>query len=157
MIMPKENSDQIRLCVDLFRLNKFVQRERYQSDTPAQAVVDIAAENAKVFTKLDALKGYHQCPLDEESQLLTTFITPFGRFKFLPLLLPLSAGSSSSVHRLAYLQFQNITTATWTNLLLGSLVTGGSLTTSSFTTVTKLSTLTMSANSYVGARRGRSR
>ena len=29
------------------------------------------------------LKGYHQCPLDEESQLLTTFITPFGRFKYL--------------------------------------------------------------------------
>ena len=36
-----------------------------------------------MFTKLDALKGYHQCPLDEESQLLTTFITPFGRYKFL--------------------------------------------------------------------------
>ena len=29
------------------------------------------------------LKGYHQCPLDEDSQLLTTFITPFGRFKYL--------------------------------------------------------------------------
>ena len=38
---PKKNSDQIRLCVDLSRLNKFVQRERYQSDTPAQAVADI--------------------------------------------------------------------------------------------------------------------
>ena len=29
------------------------------------------------------MKGYHQCPLDEESQQLTTFITPFGRFKYL--------------------------------------------------------------------------
>ena len=29
------------------------------------------------------LKGYHQCPLDETSQLLTTFITPFGTYKFL--------------------------------------------------------------------------
>ena len=34
---------------------------------------------AKYFTVFDALKGYHQCPLDEESQKLTTFITPFGR------------------------------------------------------------------------------
>ena len=69
--------------MDLSRLNKFVKRERYQSATPAQAVADIAGESAKVFTKLDALKGYHQCPLDTDSQLLTTFITPFGRFKFL--------------------------------------------------------------------------
>ena len=28
------------------------------------------------------MKGYHQCPLDEESQLLTTFITPFSRYKY---------------------------------------------------------------------------
>ena len=34
----------------------------------------------KVFT---AIKGYHQCPLDEVSQMLTTFITPFRRFKLL--------------------------------------------------------------------------
>ena len=54
-------------------LNKFVKRERYQCSTPAEAVADIASHNAKVFTKLDALKGYHQCPLDEDSQLLTTF------------------------------------------------------------------------------------
>ena len=69
--------------MDLSRLNRYVKRERYQSSTPAQAVADIAAEEAKVFTKLDALKGYHQCPLDEASQILTTFITPFGRFQFL--------------------------------------------------------------------------
>jgi hypothetical protein len=43
-------------------------------------MADIAAEEAKVFTKQDILKGYHQCPLDEVSQLLSTFITPFGRF-----------------------------------------------------------------------------
>ena len=29
------------------------------------------------------MKSYHQCPLDNDSQLLTTFITPFGRFKYL--------------------------------------------------------------------------
>ena len=57
--------------------------ERYQSLTPAQAVTDIAACDAKIFTVLDALKGYHQCPLDQESQSLTTFITSFGRFKYL--------------------------------------------------------------------------
>lgn len=83
VVTPKKGTDKIRMCVDLSHLNKYVRRERYQCPTPAQAVADIAAENAKVFTKLDALKGYHQCPLDVESQLLTTFITPFGRFKYL--------------------------------------------------------------------------
>ena len=54
---------------------------------------DIAVEHEKIFTKLDILKGYHQCPLDDESQLLITFITPFGRFKFLTV--PYSISSIS--------------------------------------------------------------
>ena len=29
------------------------------------------------------MKGYHQFPLDQESQFLTTFITPFSRIKYL--------------------------------------------------------------------------
>ena len=83
VVAPKKDSEEIRMCVDLSHLNKYVRRERYQSPTPAEAVADIAAENATIFTKIDARKGYHQCPLDEQSQLLTTFITPFGRFKYL--------------------------------------------------------------------------
>jgi len=49
VVTPKKNSDKTRMCVDLSHLN----RERYQSLTPAEAVADIA----KVFTVLDALKG----------------------------------------------------------------------------------------------------
>ena len=62
VVTPKKNSDHIRLCVDLSHLNKHMLRERFQSSTYHQS-----------------LKGYHQCPLDESSQLLTTFITPFGQ------------------------------------------------------------------------------
>ena len=61
VVTPKKNTDRIRLCMDLSKLNRYVKRERYQSNTPAQAVADIAAENARIFTKLDALKEYHQC------------------------------------------------------------------------------------------------
>ena len=46
-------------------------------------VANKTQSKAKCFIVFDALKGYHQCPLDEESQKLTTFITPFGRFKYL--------------------------------------------------------------------------
>ena len=50
------------------------------SPTPTEAV---AAQEAKYFTVIDAIKGYHQYPLACESQELTTFITPYGRFKYL--------------------------------------------------------------------------
>lgn len=83
VVVPKKTSDEVRLCVDFTRLNRFVQRERYQSPTPHECVMCISESSAQVFSTFDALKGYHQCPLDEESQLLTTFITPFGRFKYL--------------------------------------------------------------------------
>jgi len=71
------------MCVDLFYLNKYVLHECYQSLTPDQAVANIAASEAKIFTVLDALKKYHQCPFDQESQSWTTFITSFGKFKYL--------------------------------------------------------------------------
>ena len=38
--------------------------------------------NARYFTRLDANSGFCQISLDSESQLLTTFITPYGRFCF---------------------------------------------------------------------------
>ena len=83
VVVPKKNTDEVRLCVDFTHLNKFVQRERYQSATPSESVANIASAEAKVCTTFDALKGYNKCPLDEESQLLTTFITPFGRWMYL--------------------------------------------------------------------------
>jgi len=36
----------------------------------------------RFFTKLDANSGFWQLPLDEESKLLTTFVTPFDRYRF---------------------------------------------------------------------------
>ena len=51
VVTPKKNTD---------RIHMYVRREWYQSSTPAEAVADIAASSAKVFTVLDAMKGYHQ-------------------------------------------------------------------------------------------------
>ena len=38
---------------------------------------------AKVFSKLDAYKGFFAYKLDYESSIKTTFITPFGRYRYL--------------------------------------------------------------------------
>jgi hypothetical protein len=81
VVAPKKGTDEIRMCVDLSKLNKYVKRERYQSPTPAEAVADIVSEEAVVFTKLDARKEYQQYLLNEESQLFNN-IQVFGQFKY---------------------------------------------------------------------------
>ena len=58
VITPKKDSEDIRMCVNLSRLNKYVRCKRCQSSTPAQALADIAADNTKILTKLDAMNGY---------------------------------------------------------------------------------------------------
>ena len=82
VVEPKKDGG-VRLCVDLSHLNKFVRTEQYQSPTPLEEVASITESNAKWFTVFDAAKGYHQCPLHQDSVLKTTFITPFGRYAFL--------------------------------------------------------------------------
>ena len=68
----------IRMCVDLTMLNRGVQRELY----PLPRVSDMLSQlsTGQLFTKLDANSGFWQIILEEESQLLTTFLTPWGRF-----------------------------------------------------------------------------
>jgi len=48
---------------------------------------------AKVFSKVDVKAGSWHCILDEESSLLTTFSTPFGRYQWLRLAFGLSVSS----------------------------------------------------------------
>lgn len=79
VVVPKTNGD-VRICVDLTRLNSSVKREVYAMPAVEETLSKIS--EGKVFTKLDANSGFHQIQLDDESSKLTTFITPFGRFKF---------------------------------------------------------------------------
>ena len=79
VVVPKPNGD-IRMCVDLTRLNQAVKRELYQMPTVESTLGSI--EEGAVYSKLDANSGFHQVPLDPDSRPLTTFITPFGRFMF---------------------------------------------------------------------------
>ena len=47
------------------------------------------------------MKCYHQCPLDEESQVLTTFNTPFEHFKYLQVPYGLSSIAEHYNHCMA--------------------------------------------------------
>lgn len=79
VVVPKAQG-KIRLCVDLTYLNKWVWRERHILPAVEQTLAMLTG--AKIFTKLDATSGFWQIPLSKDSSLLTTFITPFGRYAF---------------------------------------------------------------------------
>ncbi|UYV69107.1 K02A2.6-like [Cordylochernes scorpioides] len=79
VIAGKPNGD-IRLCVDLSRLNEHVQREVHPMPVVEHMLGQLG--EARFFSKLDANSGFHQIPLSPDCQHLTTFITPFGRYKY---------------------------------------------------------------------------
>ncbi len=81
VVVTKPNG-KLRLCVDLTKLNKFVKRPIHPLVSPKDAISNIAC-GSQFFTTFDAVNGYWQIPLEKESQLLTTFITSWGRYKFL--------------------------------------------------------------------------
>ena len=87
----KAGRKKVSICVDQICLNRVLVHEKY----PLPMVDDIQHKLSKtqVFTCLDARSGYRQIPLDKESSLLMTFITPVGRFKFKRLTFAVSCAS----------------------------------------------------------------
>ena len=78
VIVPMKNGT-LRTCLDPQDPNRAIQREHY----PLPIIEDVATRlhGARVFTILDVSKGFwHE--LDEPSSFLTTFHTPFGRYRW---------------------------------------------------------------------------
>lgn len=80
IVVASKKNGSIRLCVDYTELNKFVVREKMILPSVDELLANI--QSASVLSKLDAQSGFWQVEIDESSQKLTTFITPFGRFYF---------------------------------------------------------------------------
>ena len=89
VVVPKPNSG-IRLGIDLQKLNKYVRRVYHPSKSPPEAVSNISS-SSKFFSTLNATKEYWEVSLEKESQNFTTFITPFGRYKFLRVSIELAS------------------------------------------------------------------
>ena len=79
VIDPKKNGT-LRLCLDPKDLNKAILRENY----PLPTIEDVATRlhGAKVFSILDVSCGFWHVELDEASSHITTFHTPFGRYRW---------------------------------------------------------------------------
>ena len=78
-LVAVQKPGELRVCIDLRGLNRAMKRLKYQMPTVDGVLPKLS--KPKVFTVLDAKDGSHQVKLDNESSLLRTFWTPFGRYR----------------------------------------------------------------------------
>ena len=83
LVAFEKASGKLRLCLDPQDLNNAILRPHY----PMRMIDDIMQQltSARFFTKLDARSGYWAIKLEKELSFLTTFNTPYGRYRFLRL------------------------------------------------------------------------
>ena len=70
----------IRLCIDPKPLNKALKRNHFPTLTIDDILPDLS--KARIFTVVDAKNGFWHVELDEPSSYLTTFATPWGRYRW---------------------------------------------------------------------------
>ena len=80
IVVVSKPDGKIRVCLDPKDLNRAIMRERFQLPTREEIFAGMA--DATVFSKLDASQAFWQLRLSEDSKSLTTFNTPFGRYRY---------------------------------------------------------------------------
>ena len=93
MVATRKKNGDVRICLDPTDLNKALKRPHH----PMRIADDVASRlgNVKVFSTLDAKAGFWQIKFEKQSSLRTTFITPYGRYRF--LLMPFGINTASEV------------------------------------------------------------
>ena len=84
-VLPDGNT-KVRLCLDPSQtLNKAIVIPHYQIPTIQEILPRLSGKKYKTFSIFDALDGFTQIALTDESSLLTTMHTPWGRYRWLRL------------------------------------------------------------------------
>ena len=86
------------MVTDYTRLNQHVKRPVHPFSCVTEILQSIPS-TAKYFAKFDAVNGYFQIALDEESSFLTTFLLPSGRYRYLRIPQGLNASSDEWCRR----------------------------------------------------------
>ena len=81
MVVVKKKDGRPRRTVDFQSLNSQCLREPNHGESPFHTARKVPGGTWK--SVFDAVDGYHSVALDEESSKLTTFITPWGRYRYL--------------------------------------------------------------------------
>ena len=83
LVLVRKPNGKLRVCLDPCTINKAL----YFNIHNAKTFTELTSHIGKVMyvSKIDANSGFWTLPMDPDSQLLTTFNTPWGRFCFLKM------------------------------------------------------------------------
>ena len=80
MVICAKKNGQPRRTVDFQALNLHATRETHHTQSPFHQARSIPSNKKK--TVFDCWNGYHSVPLHKDDRHLTTFITPWGRYRY---------------------------------------------------------------------------
>ncbi len=80
MVVCSKKNGKPRRTVDFQALNKHAARETHHTQSPFHQARAIPANMLK--TVFDAWNSYHQLPVHPDDRHYTTFITPWGRYRY---------------------------------------------------------------------------
>ena len=83
-LVPKEEPNDWRFCLDYVRLNEAtIGVESWPIPNIPQMIQRIGSKRPKIFGVMDMTSGYHQAPLAAAARILTAFICFMGVFEWL--------------------------------------------------------------------------
>lgn len=80
MVVTRKHDGSPRRTVDLSPLNKHCERETFATASPFKSARRVPPNTWRTVN--DAWNGFHSVPLRDSDRHLTTFITPFGRWRY---------------------------------------------------------------------------
>jgi len=110
IVVAVKRSGELRVCIDTKPLNTALKREHYQIPVVDDLLPDLT--DARVVTKVNLASAFWHLELDEESSMLTTFVTPYGRYRWLRL--PFGLSVSSDIFQ-KHLHGGNFSRVTWSS------------------------------------------
>ena len=84
VVLVKKSGGGMRMCLDFRAINKETVPDR--EPIPNQEELFAKLSKARIFSRTDLSRGYHQIPLAKDSKKVTAFPTPLGlmQYKYMP-------------------------------------------------------------------------
>ena len=71
-----------RFCLDYRLLNRYTKSRGWPIPNIEEILANIGSHSPNYFAVMDCTSGFHQMPIEEQCQFLTTFTTAYGNYKF---------------------------------------------------------------------------